>query len=252
MKWKSDRAAWLNGGDARCDVQPSPSPGPHRFVLLGAPGVGKGTQAQCLAERFGICPLSTGDIFRAAKNRLKECKCSPAMLQALTHMGAGELVPDETVLALIEERAGCLRCGGGFLLDGFPRNVAQAEALESFLQTNGVKLDAVLSYELPVKDIVARLAGRRTCPECKRGFHITALPPRRPGICDDCGAALIQRDDDHPEAILVRLEAYHKSTVPLMDFYRVKGLLITIQADATPAETFERTLRALDKMNSRT
>src|SRR4051812_48971142 len=125
MKGKPDRAAWIKAGDARCAVQLERRPDRHRFVLLGAPGIGKGTQAELLSERFGICPLSTGDVFRSAKRLLSECECSPAMLDALGYMDAGELVPDETVILLIKERAKCLRCGGGFLLDGFPRTVAQ-------------------------------------------------------------------------------------------------------------------------------
>jgi adenylate kinase len=245
MKWKSDRAAWLKGGNAKCDVQPETLGQKHRFVLLGAPGVGKGTQAQLLSERFGICPLSTGDVFRAAKARPDGCERSPAMSQALVHMNAGELVPDETVLDLIKERAVCLRCGGGFLLDGFPRTVAQAEALEKILAEHEAPLDAVLNYDLPLNEIVARLSGRRTCPKCKRGFHVTALPPRQGGICDDCGGTLIQRDDDRAEAIRVRLQAYHESTLPLVNFYGRKGLLVMIQAAGTPEETYDRTLRAL-------
>jgi adenylate kinase len=245
MKWKPDQAAWLRGGKAQCDVPPRPIGVKHRFVLLGPPGVGKGTQAELLVEQFGICPLSTGDIFRAMKTRPDGCECSAAMLQALAHMTAGELVPDETVLALIKERARCLRCGDGFLLDGFPRTVAQAEALEKLLAELDARLDAVLNYDLPLDQMVARLAGRRTCPKCKRGFHVTALPPRQAGICDGCGAALIQRDDDQATAIQVRLEAYQKSTFPLVDFYGGKGLLVTIHAGGTPEETYDQTLRAL-------
>jgi len=247
MQRKPDRAAWLKGSDARCSIQPEGCLEQHRFVLLGAPGVGKGTQAELLSERFHICPLSTGDIFRASKTLAAGCECSPSMLRALDYMNAGELVPDETVLALIRERAKCLRCGGGFLLDGFPRTIAQAEALENILAENGVKLDAVISYELPLEQIVARLGGRRTCPQCKKVFHIESRPPKQAGICDDCGAALIVRDDDHPEAIRVRMLAYEKSTTPLVDFYRSKGLLISINAGSSPTTIFERMLVAIQK-----
>jgi adenylate kinase len=215
-------------------------------VLLGAPGVGKGTQAELLSERLGLCPLSTGDVFRAAKLRANLAECSPAMTRALKHMAAGELVPDETVLALVAERVKCLRCSGGFLLDGFPRTVAQAEALERILGENGVRLDAVLNYELPLEVIVARLAGRRTCPNCKRVFHIETRPPKQPGLCDDCGLVLIQRNDDRPEVIRVRMEAYQKNTVPLIEFYRRKHLLVTVQADESPAEILKRTMEAIE------
>lgn len=198
-----------------------------------------------LSGQLGICPLSTGDIFRAAKTDMNECQCSLAMLNAIDCMSAGQLVLDETVLSLLVERARCLRCVGGFLLDGFPRTLVQAEALERILAENDSALDAVLSYKLPLKQIVARLSGRRTCPNCNRTFHLAALPPKRAEICDDCGVKLFQRHDDRPETIRTRLEAYENSTVPLTDFYRRKGLLVSISAGATPAATFERTLKAL-------
>src|SRR6185437_1914179 len=239
------------GGDARCSTQPERRPDQHRFVLLGAPGVGKGTQAELLSERFHICPLSTGDIFRASKALAAGCECSPAMLRALGYMNTGELVPDETVLSLIRQRAKCLRCGGGFLLDGFPRTIAQAEALENILEENEVKLDAVLSYDLPLEQIVVRLGGRRICPQCKRVFHAESRPPRQAGICDDCDIALFLRDDDRPEAIRVRMHAYEKNTTPVIDFYRARDLLIPIEAGSNPAETFERTLKAIQKAATR-
>lgn len=245
MKEKPDRAAWLNGGEAHCNVRTEPRPRPYRFVLLGAPGVGKGTQAELLAERFGSCHLATGDIFRAAKISSCGCQCGPIMAEAVRYMDAGQLVPDETVLSLIIERAKCFQCGGGFLLDGFPRTVAQAEELEKILAKQQVGLDAVLSYELPLEKIVARLSGRRTCPDCKRVFHDQARPPKRVGICDDCGAELFRREDDRPEAIRVRMQAYELSTAPLVAFYRRRRLLISISAGITPEETFARTLDAL-------
>jgi adenylate kinase len=245
MNGKPDRNAWLRGGAAQCNVQLEPRSRQHRFVLLGAPGVGKGTQAELLVDRFGICSLSTGDVFRAAKSQLNECNCSPAMMSALGFMTSGQLVPDETVLAMIMERARCLQCGGGFLLDGFPRTVIQAEALDAILTEQGTKLDAVLSYELPLETIVARLGGRRTCSSCKAVYHIESRPPRAAGICDHCGAALFQREDDRPEAIRVRMAAYEQSTRPLTDFYRRKGLLVSISAQGTPEEIFDRTIRVL-------
>ena len=183
MQTKPDRAAWLKGGQARCKVLPKKQANPHRLVMLGAPGVGKGTQAELLSERLGACHLSTGDIFRAAKT-LDECERTPAMTRALDYMRRGDLVPDEIVLSLVAERAGCLRCRGGFLLDGFPRTVTQAEALEKVLAGQKVRLEAVLSYDLPLEEIVARLSGRRTCSLCKAVYHIQARPPKVRGVCD--------------------------------------------------------------------
>jgi adenylate kinase len=250
MKEKPDRAAWLKGGEAQCNVQAEQWARPYRFVLLGAPGVGKGTQAELLAERLGTCHLSTGDIFRAVKMSSCERECGRAMAEAVKYMDAGQLVPDETVLRLIAERVKCLHCGGGFLLDGFPRTVEQAEALEQILAKHQVKLDAALSYELPLETIVGRLSGRRTCPICKRVFHNEAKPPKRAGLCDDCGVELFQRKDDSPETIRVRMQAYELSTAPLTAFYRGKGLLIPIAAGNTPEETFARTLETLNGMRT--
>jgi adenylate kinase len=214
-------------------------------VLLGAPGVGKGTQAELLAARLGVCHLSTGDVFRAAKSLCSDER-TPAIEAALGYMKRGELVPDETVLALVGERTRCLRCHGGFLLDGFPRTVAQAEALDKLFQREHIELTAVLNYELPIEQVVARLAGRRTCSGCKAVFHVSTRPPRAEGVCDQCGGQLIQREDDRPEAIRVRMEAYEKSTAPLAEFYRRKRLLVSIAAEGSPEQIFERTLAALD------
>jgi adenylate kinase len=211
---------------------------------LGAPGVGKGTQAELLCENLGACQLSTGDIFRSAKC-LAEGERSRALEDALACMRRGDLVPDQTVLDLIRQRVRCLRCGGGCLLDGFPRTVAQAEALSELLQREKIELDAVLNYELPVEEIVARLSGRRICSGCKAVFHLTGRPPRVEGVCDHCGARLLQREDDRPEAVRVRMEVYGSSTQPLIDYYRQRGLLITINAEGTPETTWGRTMAAL-------
>lgn len=240
----SDQQAWLKGGAIRCNVPATPGGHPRRIVLLGAPGVGKGTQAELLAAHFGACHLSTGDIFRAAKCAAP-VELTPALQAAVDFMHRGELVPDSTVLDLVTERMRCLRCEGGFLLDGFPRTVAQAKALDHLLKQQKLKLDAVLSYELPIEHIVARLSGRRTCPDCKAVFHVEARPPKLPGICDHCGAKLYQREDDRPESIRVRMHAYETSTAPLADFYRRRKLLLPISADGTPEDIFERSLRAL-------
>ena len=246
MNVKNDRAAWLKGGSALCSITPPPSPKKNwRLVLLGAPGVGKGTQAQLLSERLGACHLSTGDVFRAAKC-LADGERSPALDHALGFMRRGELVPDEIVLDMVGERVCCLRCCGGFLLDGFPRTVAQAESLERLVHREKLGLMAVLNYELPIDEIVARLGGRRTCSGCKAVFHVTGRPSRVEGVCDHCGGKLIQREDDRPEAIRVRMEAYEKSTRPLIEFYRQRGLLVSISAGDTPAETFRRTMTMLN------
>ncbi len=244
METKPDRAAWLKGPAAQCAVPPGEPERPWRLVLLGAPGVGKGTQAELLAQGLGACHLSTGDVFRAAKG-LPDCERSPAMNEALDYMRRGELVPDSTVLAMVRERVSCLRCRGGFLLDGFPRTVAQAEALEGLLRDERIQLDAVLDYQLPIDEIVARLSGRRTCSVCKAVYHVTTRPPKVTGLCDQCGAPLIQREDDRPESVRVRMEAYERSTAPLTDYYGRAGLLVPIPAHGSPEEIFQRALAAL-------
>ena len=249
METKPDRKAWLRGGGAACEPPPKPQRKLYRLVLLGAPGVGKGTQAELLSAKLGACQLSTGDIFRAAKS-LPENERSPAINAALQYMRRGELVPDETVVAMVAERIGCLRCEGGFLLDGFPRTVAQAEALERLLDSQHLKLDAVLSYELPIEQVVARLGGRRTCSNCKAVFHLVNRPPKVPGVCDHCGGALYQREDDRPESVRVRMEAYEKSTAPLTEYYRRKRLLVPIEADGRPEAVFDRTMEALAGMRA--
>lgn len=245
MDTKRDQVAWLHGGTALCHAPAAPRERPRRLVLLGAPGVGKGTQAELLAAQLGACHLSTGDLFRAAKG-LAECQCSPAMAAALEFMRRGELVPDETVLELVTERLRCLCCPGGFLLDGFPRTVGQARALDKLLNGEKVRLEAVLSYELPLERVVARLAGRRTCAGCKAVFHVEARPSKVPGVCDHCGGKLYQREDDRPESIRVRMAAYEKSTAPLADYYQRRGLLASIVAEGTPEEICERSLKALE------
>ena len=249
MKMIRDRAAWLMGGDAVCTVQPPEVEHPLRLILLGAPGIGKGTQAELLASGFACCPLSTGDVFRAASapdhGGCAGYEPTRAMTAALAYMRKGELVPDKTVLNLVSERARCLRCRGGFLLDGFPRTVAQAEALDQILEREAIKLDAVLSYDLPIEHVIARASGRRTCVKCKAVYHLCARPPARDGICDRCGAKLFEREDDKPETIRVRMEAYERSTAPLAEYYRGKGLLISISADGVPGAVFARTLDAL-------
>jgi adenylate kinase len=244
METENDRATWLNGGAARCSLPPQPRTRPYRLILLGAPGVGKGTQAELLCRHFGACHLSTGDVFRAAKT-CGNAGQSLAMTAALDCMKRGELVSDQTVLDLIVERSQCLHCVGGFLLDGFPRTVAQAKALEQLLEAQNMRLNAVVDYQLPLKKIIARLSGRRTCPDCKSVFHIEALPPKTVGVCDHCGGVLYQRDDDRPDSIRVRMAAYAKNAEPVKRFYRRRRLLISVAAAGTPEETFARTMEAL-------
>ncbi len=246
MSAVNDRAAWLKAGNAVCSNPPRKAPAKAwRLVLLGAPGVGKGTQAELIHERLGSCHLSTGDVFRAAKT-LPDGQRSPAMDQALNFMRRGELVPDQTVLDMVGERMRCLHCCGGFLLDGFPRTVAQAEALEKLMQREEVALTAVLNYDLPMEEIIARISGRRTCSNCKAVYHVTSRPPRVENVCDNCGGKLFQREDDRPESVRVRMAAYEKSTRPLIKFYQERGLLVPIIAGGTPEETFQSTMVALN------
>jgi adenylate kinase len=245
MNAKNDRATWLKGPAAQCSNMPRPKPTPFHFILLGAPGVGKGTQAEMLSERLGACQLSTGDVFRAAKS-IPECDRTPALNTALEAMKRGDLVTDETVLDVIKERTTCLRCGGGFLLDGFPRTVRQAEALSELLAREQIPLDAVLSYELPLDTIVARLSGRRTCEQCKAVYHVQSRPPKAEGVCDACGGRLIQRDDDKPESVKVRMAAYEASTAPLADYYRKRNLLVSVSAEGSPDAIYQRTMQTLE------
>ena len=238
-----ERAAWLIGGQASCAAMPPAGKEACRLVLLGAPGVGKGTQADLLHKWCGACHLSTGDIFRAAKSLPAE-EQTGAIKSAVGFMVRGELVPDETVLALVCERIRCLRCPGGYLLDGFPRTVAQAEALEQLLKKENLPLTVVINYDLPLDKIVERLAGRRVCAGCKGVFHVNDKRPS-PDVCPKCGGKLYQREDDRPEAIRVRMKAYHQSTEPLIEFYRQRNLLLTISADGTAQEILQRTVDAL-------
>ncbi len=214
-------------------------------MLLGAPGVGKGTQADLLNEHLNACHLSTGDVFRAATSR-SDSEQSPAMKEALGFMRRGELVPDSTVWDLIRERSECLHCAGGFILDGFPRTLAQAVSLKHLLDKEGLGLTAVVNYELPFSQIVERLAGRRTCEKCKAVYHVTERPPKIEGCCDRCDGKLFQRDDDRPDSIKVRLEAYDRSTAPLIEFYGKSGLLMKVPATGRPEDIYARTIPELE------
>jgi adenylate kinase len=249
MSENNHQKAWLYGDDTACAIEPGQPEQVYRLVLLGAPGVGKGTQAELLSHRLGACHLSTGDVFRAQKSQ-PEGERTPPLESALKAMSRGDLVPDLTVMGMVRERLRCLRCRGGFLLDGFPRTIIQAETLESLLKAEGLALTAVISYDLAVEKIVERLSGRRTCSGCKAIFHMTGCPPKMDGICDHCGATLYQREDDWPKSIAVRIEAYEKSTKPLIDFYRERRLLISISAVDSPEETCRFTLNALNALGA--
>jgi adenylate kinase len=162
-------------------------------------------------------------------------------------MRRGELVSDDVVVAIVRERAGCLRCRGGFLLDGFPRTCAQAEAFDVMLAEQGVSLDAVLSYELPLQEIIARLSGRRTCLACKAVYHTVTRPPRIESVCDRCGGELTQREDDRPESIQTRMRAYEETTRPLTGYYGRRGKLVRVRASGTPDAILARSLRSLNE-----
>jgi len=245
MSTSPNRASWIQGPSAKCDITPEGALLPWRLILLGAPGVGKGTQADLLHRRLRACHLSTGDVFRAAGSQA-DCDQSPAMKEALRYMRRGELVPDATVWAMVRERSGCLHCRGGFILDGFPRTLSQAEALQELLGHECLQLTAVVNYELPFEEIVARLGGRRTCRNCKTVYHVTERPSKVSGKCDRCGGELFQREDDQPESIKVRLGAYERSTAPLISFYEQLGLLLRVSAAGAPEDIFESTFTQLE------
>ena len=198
----------------------------QRVVLLGAPGAGKGTQAATIASRLGLAHLSTGDMLRAAV-----AAGTDAGRQAKAHMDAGRLVPDAVVLAVLFERLGGGGGEQGFVLDGFPRTLEQAQALDARLQEWGRPLDQVIEIDVPDERLMARLVGRRVCGSCGRNYHVEFRPPAREGVCDACGGALVQRKDDTPAVVSERLDVYHRQIAPLRDYYRRRDLLTTIDGD---------------------
>ena len=209
-----------------------------KLILLGAPGAGKGTQAEILCKELNIPTISTGNILRAAiKNG------TPTGLKAKSYMDAGQLVPDEVIIGIVTERLAEADCAGGYILDGVPRTIAQAEALEQ----GGIQFDAVVSIEISDETIMERMSGRRVCESCGASYHLVAVPPKTPGVCDSCGGQLVQRKDDAPETVKARLEVYHKETEPLKDFYAQRGLLKSVENQPTVAETTQAILRALGR-----
>lgn len=204
-------------------------------ILLGPPGAGKGTQAKRMIERYGIPQISTGDMLRAA---LKEG--TPLGLEAKKFMDQGQLVPDSVVIGLVKERIQKGDCKKGYMLDGFPRNVSQAEALDSMLSELGQKVDDVISIEVPSGELIGRLTGRRTCRNCGAGFHIMFDPPKKDGVCDKCSGELYQRDDDNETTVKSRLEVYDKQTKPLIDYYQKQTKLRAIPGVGAMEEIFGR------------
>jgi adenylate kinase len=210
------------------------------IILLGPPGAGKGTQAKMLVEKYQIPQISTGDILRAA---VKEG--SPLGKEAKACMDKGELVPDSVVIGIVEERIQQPDCAKGYMLDGFPRTVPQAEALDGMLQNLSSKIDHVVSIEVANEELVGRLTGRRTCRDCGAGFHVMFDPPDKEGVCDKCGGELYQRDDDNVETVTSRLDVYESQTMPLIDYYTAQGKIRPIDGVGEIKEIFVRVTEVL-------
>jgi len=207
-----------------------------RLILLGPPGAGKGTQAEVLVEKLNVPQISTGDILRAAvKNG------TPVGLKAKAFMDAGDLVPDDVIIGVLKERLTADDCKSGYIFDGVPRTIAQAEAMDA----GNVQIDAVLSIEVPDETIIKRLGGRRSCPECGAIFHVVTKKPKQDGICDVCGTALVVRKDDETETIKNRLQTYHKETAPLIDYYKKQGKLKEVGGDFGIAEQTAEVFKVL-------
>ncbi len=209
-----------------------------KMILLGAPGDGKGTQAERLCKVLEIPTISTGNILRAAvKNG------TPTGLKAKAFMDAGKLVPDEVIIGIITERLAEDDCKNGYILDGVPRTIAQAEAMEKA----GINFDAVVSIEVADEVIMERMSGRRVCESCGASYHLVAVPPKVAGVCDSCGGKLVQRKDDAPETVKDRLAVYHKETEPLKDFYAQRGLLKSVENQPSVEATTAAILKALGR-----
>ncbi|MBU7596888.1 adenylate kinase [Streptomyces sp. P38-E01] len=214
-----------------------------RIVLVGPPGAGKGTQAALLAQTLSVPHISTGDLFRANISQGTELG-----LKAQQFMREGQLVPDEVTIGMAKDRMDQADAEDGFLLDGFPRNLAQAEALDEILRDAELKLDAVLDLEVPEEEIVKRIAGRRMCrQDSSHIFHVEYTPSKEQGVCDTCGGELYQREDDHEETVRKRLEVYHSETEPIIDYYRSQGLVTTLSALGAVSDVTSRALSALGR-----
>ena len=207
-----------------------------KLILLGAPGAGKGTQAEILSAKLGIPTISTGNILRAAIQA-----GTPTGLKAKSYMDAGQLVPDSVIIGIVTERLAQPDCAKGFILDGVPRTIGQAEALDKA----GVAFDHVVSIEISDEEIEARMSGRRVCGKCGAPYHIQAKPPKQEGVCDACGGPLVQRDDDRPETVRRRLEVYHQETEPLKGYYADKGVLTPVDNQPTIEGTTQVIMEAL-------
>lgn len=207
------------------------------LILLGAPGAGKGTQAEKICEKLSIPAISTGNMLREAMANGTEMG-----LKAKSFIDAGKLVPDEVVIGIINERLKADDCKNGFILDGFPRTIPQAEALDNM----GVRIDRVIDIEVPDDKIASRLSGRRVCLKCGATYHTAYKKPKQEGICDVCGEKLVQRKDDMPETVLDRLKTYHEQTEPLKGFYEKKGILLVVEGQEEVADTTALTFRALE------
>ena len=213
-----------------------------RLIFLGAPGVGKGTQAEQLAAKFGYPKISTGDLLREAVRNKTELG-----LQAKAFMDQGQLVPDRVVIGLVRERLAEPAAAKGFFLDGFPRTQEQATELEKMLQAKGQPVDAVISVRVPREEVVRRLSGRRSCPKCQAVYHVDFAPPRQDGRCDRCDTPLVQRSDDRPETIEARLSVYEEQTAPLIDYYRKRGLLSELDGSGSIEDVQHRLQGILSK-----
>jgi len=207
-----------------------------RLILLGPPGAGKGTQAETLVKELGIPQISTGDILRDAVRR-----GTPVGLMAKAYMDAGDLVPDDVIIGIIKERLSGEDCEKGYIFDGIPRTIAQAEALDA----QGVPIDTVLSLEVPDEEIIVRLGGRRSCPNCGMTYHVVSRPPEKEGVCDSCGTGLVIRKDDDADTIRNRLLNYHRETEPLKSYYEASGKLVSVRGGESVADTTAIVHRAL-------
>ena len=205
-----------------------------KIIMLGAPGAGKGTQAERIAKTYGIPQISTGDIFR--KNIKEETELGKEVKKIID---AGELVPDSLVNALVVDRIGQPDCADGYILDGYPRTIPQAEAFRAELSSRGEKMDFALDVEVSDEFIVARMGGRRMCSGCGATYHVVSNPPKQEGVCDACGGQLYVRDDDKPEVVENRLSVYHKTTQPLIDFYKEEGIFHEVDGTKPIDEVFE-------------